>query len=114
MMIKVGQKLISELVEINSFLVISEALNFKVFQGNMPLDPSTETRAFGACCATCELAPSKENMLCAQIQNHDSFCEQCFMCNLNQGCQKNAVGTRSKLHKKYLFHSYQYLMVLTP
>ena len=41
MMIKVGQKLISELVEINSFLVISEALHFKVFQGNMPLDPST-------------------------------------------------------------------------
>ena len=33
MMIKVGQKLISELVEINSFLVISEALNFKVFSG---------------------------------------------------------------------------------
>ena len=43
MMIKVGQKLISELVEINSFLVISEALNFKntVFEGNMPPDPST-------------------------------------------------------------------------
>ena len=41
MMIKVGQKLISELAEINSFLVISEALNFQVFQSNMPLDPST-------------------------------------------------------------------------
>ena len=49
MMIKVGQKLISELAEINSFLVISEALNFKIFQGNMPLDPSTQTLAFSAC-----------------------------------------------------------------
>ena len=49
MMIKVGQKLISELIEINSFLVISEALNFKVFQRNMPLDLSTQTLAFGAC-----------------------------------------------------------------
>ena len=36
MMIKVGQKLISELAEINSFLVISEALNFKVFGGTCP------------------------------------------------------------------------------
>ena len=59
-------------------------------------------------------SPIKKNMLWAQIQNHDSFCEQCFMCNLNQRCKKKAVGTRSKLHKKYLFHSYQYPMVLTP
>ena len=49
MMIKVGQKLISEWPEINSFLVISEALNFKVFRGDMPLDPSTQTLAFSAC-----------------------------------------------------------------
>ena len=27
---------------------------------------------------------------------------------------EKAVGTRSKLHRKYLFHSYHYLIGLTP
>ena len=44
--------------------------------------------------------PSKENMLCGQIQNHGWFCEQRFIRTLNQGGQKKDVGTISKLDKK--------------
>ena len=47
-------------------------------------------------------------MLCGQIQNHVWFCEQCFIRTLhvNQGCLKKSHWTRSKLHKNYLFHSW--------
>ena len=84
--------------------MISEALNFKVFQGKQPLDPLHKLSPLVLFKllphAATNAAPSKENMLCGQIQNHGWFCEQCFIRTLNQGGQKKDVGTISKLDKK--------------
>ena len=53
------------LMKVNAFPIISEALNFRIFRGNLPPDHLRQTRVLLAnlASATRELAPLIQNML---------------------------------------------------
>ena len=53
------------LMKVNAFPIISEALNFRIFRGNLPPDYLRQTRVLLAnlASATRELAPLIQNML---------------------------------------------------